>query len=582
MVLMGQALYRKYRPQQFADIVNQEHVTTTLQNELTADAIAHAYLFSGPRGVGKTSIARLFAKEINAAAISKYKLEGSQLIDIIEIDAASHTGVDNVRENIIQNAYAAPAQLTYKVFIIDEVHMLSVSAFNALLKILEEPPKHAVFILATTEVHKIPATVISRCQRFDFHAIGLKSIIGRLQWICQQEKVVVPESVLQRIARQAGGAIRDAESMLGQILSTADGEGTITEEQADIVLPRVNMAVVMELLESLIQKQASSYLATVAEAVQAGTHLQEMNTTLLQVLRQCLHYSVDHSLDHFSQLDTHEEMHQKLVSLMENTTTADCIRLIELFSEAGRQLSRAVIPQLPLEVAGLTWCRIDGNVIQSSSAPAEPQAKSQGVSAPKQKPVEKPKPTTVVKSVEEPKPESAPKPVSESTPEKSTVEKVVTSEPTQPDAVITPPALESQPAPAVNANQVEEAAGGEVVHLLRDKWKEVSGLIREHNHALAMSLSLASVVSVQGDIVLVGTKYEFHKKRIMDLANREAIHNVLTEVTGQNLQIECTVGDDYEMDVDVLNTLPSDNIAKVEPVDNVWDLALNTFSGEEA
>src|SRR3989344_5558425 len=188
---MATTLYRKYRPQTFAEVVGQNHIKTTLQNELEKDKIAHAYLFSGPRGLGKTTMARLFAKAVNCLTRKSGQSEPcnqcnscqevitGRSLDVIEIDAASHTGVDNVRENIIENSRFTPTSRKFKVFIIDEVHMLSTSAFNALLKTLEEPPEHAIFILATTEIHKVPETIVSRCQHFDFHKVPTADIVKR-------------------------------------------------------------------------------------------------------------------------------------------------------------------------------------------------------------------------------------------------------------------------------------------------------------------------------------------------------------------------------------------------------------------
>ncbi len=195
---MSQAIYIKYRPALFEDLVGQNHIKVTLQNEIENNRIAHAYLFSGPRGVGKTTTARLLAKAINCEdkktteACDKCsfckEINAKRSMDVIEIDAASHTGVDNVRENIIENSRFTPQHLKYKVFIIDEVHMLSLSAFNALLKTLEEPPEHVIFILATTEIHRVPETIISRCQRFDFKRVNIDDLISRLKYIAGKEK----------------------------------------------------------------------------------------------------------------------------------------------------------------------------------------------------------------------------------------------------------------------------------------------------------------------------------------------------------------------------------------------------------
>lgn len=226
-----QALYRVWRPQSFEDMVGQEHITKTIQNALMQDKLSHAYLFSGPRGTGKTSAAKIIAKAVNCerAPISEpcnecdacRGITNGTISDVLEIDAASNTGVDDIRD-IRDKVKFAPSSVTYKVYIIDEVHMLSTGAFNALLKTLEEPPSHVIFILATTEPHKIPATIVSRCQRFDFKRISSQSIIGRMRQIVDANGTEVEEEALQLLARAAEGGMRDALSLLDQAISYSD------------------------------------------------------------------------------------------------------------------------------------------------------------------------------------------------------------------------------------------------------------------------------------------------------------------------------------------------------------------------
>ncbi|MCK5783527.1 MAG: DNA polymerase III subunit gamma/tau, partial [Desulfobacterales bacterium] len=221
-------LARKWRPQLFDDLVGQEHVSQTLKNAITADRVHHAFLFTGARGVGKTSAARIFAKALNCqegsttqpcgVCPSCVEITDSRGIDVLEIDGASNTGVDDIRE-LRENIRYLPSQSRYKIFIIDEVHMLSINAFNALLKTLEEPPEHAKFIFATTEPHKIPITILSRCQRFDFKKIGMAPLQARLQYIADQEKIEITASGLAIIARSSGGSMRDALSTFDQVIA---------------------------------------------------------------------------------------------------------------------------------------------------------------------------------------------------------------------------------------------------------------------------------------------------------------------------------------------------------------------------
>lgn len=259
-------LYRQYRPQSFAEVFGQNHVKITLSEEIKRQQIASSYLFCGPRAVGKTTIARLLAKSLNCLNRSADSAEpcnqcanclaitAGQSLDIIEIDAASQTGVDNVRENIIASSRLTPSTGQYKIFIIDEVHMLSNSSFNALLKTLEEPPKQVVFILCTTEVHKIPATVISRCERYDFKKIGLTDMVKKLQYILKQEGWSADEAVLAAIAKNSQGHLRDAESLLGQLLAISQpvkgSEKNLTMEDFYLLAPSSDMTIIGQFLQA--------------------------------------------------------------------------------------------------------------------------------------------------------------------------------------------------------------------------------------------------------------------------------------------------------------------------------------------
>jgi DNA polymerase III subunit gamma/tau len=229
---MTQALYRKYRPKEWDQVVGQDHVVTTLKNAIAADRVAHAYLFAGSRGTGKTTLARLLAKSVNCLNPDPAKrpdnecenckaVNENRFLDLIEIDAASNTSVDDVRD-LRDKINFSPSQGKYKIYIIDEVHMLSTAAFNALLKTLEEPPPHAIFVLATTEIHKIPATVLSRCQRHEFRRVPVDEIVKQLKTILKAEKIQADDDVLIQIARQSAGGMRDAISLLDQLSSTGD------------------------------------------------------------------------------------------------------------------------------------------------------------------------------------------------------------------------------------------------------------------------------------------------------------------------------------------------------------------------
>lgn len=562
---MGQALYRKYRPTTFDEVINQTHIKRVLQNELAAKNVAHAYLFAGPRGVGKTTMARLLAKAVNAEVIAARKLNDAALLDIIEIDAASHTGVDNVRENVIQLAYVAPSQLPYKVFIIDEVHMLSASAFNALLKILEEPPARVIFILATTEAHKVPATVISRCQRFDFHAVGIVDIVHRLQYICQQEKVTVEEAVLERVARKANGAFRDAESMLGQLLSL--GEQHITVELADVILPRIDLAVAIELLDHLTQRRAQLYLASLHQAVEAGTNLKELYQLLLELFRRTLLYSVDQSLEHVAAFDARESTHEQLLAIMKRLSTAESLKLLDIFMASGQFFSSTPIPQLPLELAGVEWCQAAAGhtVVAQSQVMPTPVAPTPTTSSTPAKPAG-PTVATI----------------------KSPIKKIpVGAMPVQPKAAATGAAVTSAAATTASAaagTGSQRQPHAELLGKVKQFWPKIISQTKTSNHSLAMALSVAHVAAAfTPNIVQLGFRYDFHRNRVCSLEHLQIIQAVISEALGQQIIIECIVGEQYDIDLTVLNAMPSDNIAAIDPpeIGNVWDLALESLGGKE-
>lgn len=362
---MSETIYRKYRPLHFADLVGQRHVRITLEHALERQRVASAYLFSGPRGIGKTTVARILARAVNCTARGKktepcdqcpscLAILGNKSLDVIEIDAASQTGVDNVRENIIQNARAVPSLSAKKVFIIDEVHMLSLPSFNALLKLLEEPPAHAMFILATTEPQKVPDTVISRTQRFDFRLIPFADMVARLKLLAQREKRRLSDDVAERIARLAAGSLRDAESTFGQLLSL--GKTDIDAELADLVLPRSDSAVIIAIMTALIQRQAVAAVGAFHTFCGDGGDIGFLANDLVRHARALMLIKVDAT--QAAQL-TNEFDPSTLSELTALAATVELNHLVYMTEElilAQRRLYQAVIQELPLEIAFIKIC----------------------------------------------------------------------------------------------------------------------------------------------------------------------------------------------------------------------------------
>ena len=290
------ALYRKFRPQEFKDVKGQDHIVTTLKNQIEADRIGHAYLFCGTRGTGKTTIAKIFAKAVNCehpvdgspcgeCASCKAVADGTSM-NVIEIDAASNNGVESIRE-IREEVTYRPTEGKYKVYIIDEVHMLSIGAFNALLKTLEEPPSYVIFILATTEVHKIPVTILSRCQRYDFKRISVDTIYERLEELLEKEQITAEEKAIRYIAKAADGAMRDALSLLDQCIAFYLGQ-TLTYDKVLEVLGAVDTEVFSNLLDKVLRQDVSGAMASVEELIADGRELGQFVIDFTWYLRNLL------------------------------------------------------------------------------------------------------------------------------------------------------------------------------------------------------------------------------------------------------------------------------------------------------
>ena len=293
---MSTVFYRKWRPTRFSDVVGQEHITDTLRRAVLSDRVAHAYLFTGPRGVGKTSTARILAKALNAEldehgdpipdTENAIAIDEGRFMDLIEIDAASNRGVGDIRD-LRERVLLRPTVGQFKVYIIDEVHMLTTEAFNALLKTLEEPPPQVVMILATTDIHRVPATIISRCQRFDFRRLTTDDVIGRLILICDEEEIECEPAVLELVARSAWGSLRDAENLLEQ-LAVSYGTGEITEAQARELLGIGDTSSARNLASAILRKDAKRALEIIEEEASRGAELKGLRDSTISALRGAL------------------------------------------------------------------------------------------------------------------------------------------------------------------------------------------------------------------------------------------------------------------------------------------------------
>lgn len=356
------ALYRKFRPTAFEDVKGQEHIITTLQNQIKANRIGHAYLFCGTRGTGKTTVAKIFAKAVNCehpvngspcgeCAMCRSIAAGTSM-NVIEIDAASNNGVDNIRE-IREEVTYRPTEGKYKVYIIDEVHMLSIGAFNALLKTLEEPPEYVIFILATTEVHKIPITILSRCQHYDFKRITIDTISARMQELMDAEQVEVEEKAIRYIAKAADGSMRDALSLLDQCIAFYLGQ-KLTYDHVLEVLGAVDTDVFSRLLRSILARDVPKVLDMVEELVMQGRELTQLAADFTWYLRNLLLVKTSDSIE-----DVLDVSSENLAQLKEEAQMIEVdmlLRYIRIFSELSGQLKYATQKRVLLEVALIKLC----------------------------------------------------------------------------------------------------------------------------------------------------------------------------------------------------------------------------------
>ncbi len=511
-------LYRKYRPKNFGEIIGQQHIVRTLSNAIKNNRVGQAYLFTGPRGTGKTSIARILAKTVNCAdtkdSISCEKcpacktVDEGRSLDIIEIDAASNTGVDNIRE-LRETVNLPPTFLKFKVYIIDEVHMLSAGAFNALLKTLEEPPAHVIFILATTEIHKVPETIISRCQRFDFARLPLQNIIEKLTLIAKSEKVSIDKDSLEMIAIAAEGGMRDAESLLGQIIALEDKNVTLKEVEE--ILGTTDRKFAGELAEMLFAGDSTGAIAKINTLLTDGYDLQVFNKSLINYLRQLMLLKISPELKTYFSYEITADQTEKMLEQIKKVELAKIISAINLFLEAQEKISASMLPQLPLEIAIIKATNTFPAIVESIKYQvlSNNQDTKNNNQVNQKSQITNHKQNTNTQII------------------KKTTEKIETE-----NSNIAIEQFNND----LNSNlTIEEAIA---------KWHTLLEKIAPFNHSLKALLSNCRVSAVSGNVITLATPYDFYMQKLNDQANQLTVEDVFGKILGSKISIKTIIDKD--------------------------------------
>jgi DNA polymerase-3 subunit gamma/tau len=499
---MPQAFYLKWRPIEWDQVVAQDHVTTTLRNAVAADRVAHAQLFAGPRGTGKTTTARLLAKAVNCLAEDLTNrpcnecehcaaVNAGRFLDLIEIDAASNTSVDDVRD-LRDKINFSPNQGRYKVYVIDEVHMLSTAAFNALLKTLEEPPRHAIFILATTEVHKIPATVLSRCQRHEFRRIPVIDINTQLQEIVSKEDIQAETAALNLIAHQATGSMRDAISLLDQLASTGK---PITLELAHAVLGTATNQAVLEVVDAIVAKDPAAGLEYIHRALDAGSDPRQFARQIVDYLRDLLLVRANNA----DQIDAAAEIRAQMARHAQAFSTPELLSVIRSFNQAASNARSTWQPALPLEMAFIET--LEGATQEQTDHGSNPKHTAL------------PSPPSASLVLEQAKPQPA---------KTSTV-------------------TDKQSTPSIKEADSDDPQDIQTLKKLDDHWDQILQSVKRANPNTYGLLNSAKSRQVKGNLLILGFASDVLKNQMNKQENVAIVSGVMSQVLAREIEVRCTI-----------------------------------------
>lgn len=555
-------LARKYRPQTFEEVVGQEHITTTLQNAIKQERIAQSFLFSGGRGIGKTSTARIFAKALNCEkgpaptpcgkCVSCDEISRSTSLDVLEIDGASNRGIDEIRD-LRENVKFKPAHGRFKIYIIDEVHMLTGEAFNALLKTLEEPPPHVKFIFATTEPHKVPLTILSRCQRFHFRRISTKEIVAKLKEVAERENIKVSEKVLFLIARTAESSLRDAESLLEQIASFSSGK--VDEEKALFVLGATDEKVYYELIEALASRDVAESLQFIHKAAEEGKDLSQFTKGLMEYFRNLLVVQTVSEPDALIDLD--EASVKELMIQRERFTKEEIIYAMTVLQNVYSQMRRSAMPRIYLETAVVKLATREpmtslAEILDDlSKLEQDADGKTAHLNAPPTaSPIRRAEPNTE-------------KPVAKPQVKKTVAEEIAEEKPGEEKPDDSPQA--SSKASAVTLIEVER------------HWADVIENLKKRKMYVAVALAEAEPLEVEDSKIIVGipSEFRFHKEELLESKpNMRLIEDVLKEVFQVSLKMKFVV---TEAEREEKSAEPKPQEEKTVP--GIVDSAVEIFGG---